>query len=561
MILSIFVNYFFILLSFLLISFSNLAMINKYECLKVMVTKDRLIKIDQDFIVRSRVLRKYVKFLKDFNSKDDNILDYCFKLDNIDQLISLFNKIKHIKASAFDRNYENLTSKLIIDYLTNCEENLTNGLKAINLVEFLNINDLFCTFGKVIAELFNKDEYLLKFINDFEFFNNIYNIQAPYIKKLAGLCLINSQLLSRIKLESISENYPLTCTGSKLIGLDSTNNLLFLSKFNDVNVIDLNNLETLQTISLGNKVRNVAFNSEYNLMALVLKNNSIVVFKKENDKYYKVLKNKLEIVSKDAIKAIKINRDNRYLAAMTENRLYLFDLEMDKLSFDFIFNVKLRSFIEFDNDNSLILANNSGQIMSIKFNLNGKYESDLNNFESKDIITSLDSVELMTLHSNGKHLAIYSKDEEKIFIWDIKEHKQICQFPLSNVPRQLIFSCENTNYSYLIVIGCNGQLTLFDLYTRQKLIDIKVKQRSIVNALSYNYGDSLILFFTNGVLKKIDLSTIREFIFNNDHFFEYVLLLINISQDKNFDKNLSEDYIKNLLQLLPNKIKKMFNLL
>lgn len=27
--------------------------------------------------------------------------------------------------------------------LSFCEENLTNGLKAINLVEFLNINDLY----------------------------------------------------------------------------------------------------------------------------------------------------------------------------------------------------------------------------------------------------------------------------------------------------------------------------------------------------------------------------------------------------------------------------------
>jgi len=362
------------------------------------------------------------------------------------------------------------------------------------------------------------------------------------------------------------------------------NNLLFLyDNTNNINMFKLNNdkLELLKRINLPNKIHTVAFNSEHNLMVVSFKNKFIGFFKKENNRFIKIFKKKFKAFSQ-VINALKISNDNKYLAAVSDSYLYIINLKegviIAKFGLDqsLDFNIKSRyhnkknknnrsyikkfcPFVDFIRDNQIMAVTTSGKIIFIDTEDNNDInfiDIGTNIVDKSDFITI--EAEKCALHPSKNILAVYCKDN-KVCLYDINKKSIIYIFDSNQKVMSLQFSPDNTEFSNVIGQYTNGGLFLFDIYTKDMILNFRIKTKFINSFTCFNNGSDLLVTLSNGSVKKIELKTLRNFILKNEYLFEHMLLLLSIFNKEKFSLNSEKDYIVDLFNCLPERLKKSIN--
>lgn len=341
----------------------------------------------------------------------------------------------------------------------------------------------------------------------------------------------------------------------KIESINKDNQVFISDNLNSINLFKLvnNKLIFINKISFENKITSVSFNKEYNIMLVGLKDFSIRAYKLKNNRFYRIFTKKV----KDKIKLIKVNENNRYFLALSNSKLYLIDLESGYIFLKIsLKDLKLKdkdsifcNFLDFTKENQIVSLLSSGNLIYISLD---KYFIKT----SQDIIDFY-NIESAVLSPNKKILAVFSK-ENSICLYDLVEKKIIKEFKSPGKIIDLWFSPSGTKFTYIAGLCTDGRLFLFDIYTNHFIFIIKIKKRYIKSCMIYNNGSNLICSLSNGVIQKIDIKDLRDFILNNNYFFEHILLLLSIFNKENFFLNFEKDHIKDLFSTLPDALKSNF---
>lgn len=566
--------------------------------LKVIYPSGKEIKLSRDVILESAILEKYLNFLED-NSICENNFDHLSDVDLEIDLSSInlsnysdflndkisdtsfdkfFNLIKSFKSDkSINTNIQSIFSNLI-----NSNLDLKSRLAVVNLVEFLAVEKLMVPIAGALSYIVSKYDSLKEFRCSENFFNSIVLLQAPYIKKLSGIALIRLEdfeksRLQKILFKLIDQNPIERYIHTPKVQAFSEDNLLFLSNNkNQINILKLDKndkLELIDVLNFNSKIKSITFNSDHSLMVVALKNCTLSIFKKVNKNFVKILKNKQHRVF-DSFNSLKISNDNKNLIALSDTGLYVFDLNTGDISLILdLYNLygdlkknsinKLSPFLDFIQDNQIIVTNNSGKIFLINgiLNSNNSYSDYIKNSDLSinEFETNIENIECCALSPNKRILAIYANDinneTHNVYLYDLVYKKIIHEFETKSKISKLSFSPIGTEFGYLLGLGTNGKIFLLDLYTKQIILDLNIKKRRINSFVVCNKNSEIILTLSNGLIKKVTFKDFRDFIFENDYFFEQILLLLSIFNKEKFRLNLEKDHIKKLFASLPSKLK------
>lgn len=517
--------------------------------------------IEEDILSESLVLSKYLEFIKDNNQNLDLDLSQI-NLSLIDKdlpdsaLDNLFNLIKEFKYSPKSK------IGIIFQAFLNDKIDLNSRLCTINLIEFLSVDKFIVPSAGALAFFLSKYKYLKKLRYSDNFFKKILALNAPYIKMIAGIALLEDEYSKSFKLNKLLNklinkiNLDKYKYSPKVQSISKDNRLFISDNSKSINLFKLNSnkLDFINKISFESKIITVSFNKDHNIMIVSLRNSLVCIFKLENNIFKKIFKINL----KDNVNLIKIDDNNRYFVAISDRNLYFISLESKSIFFNIDLeyfelknkNSKFCKFLDFIKDEHIVILLSSGELINIFINnkfLNIYQE----NLDFKDI-------EFAVLNANKKILAVYSK-VNKIRIYDLVEKKILKEFKPPSKILNLFFSPDKTEFSYILVLCCDGSLFLFDIYTNQFLFILKPKKSPINNCVICDDGSSFLYSISSGVVQKVDIKNFRDFIFNNNYFFEHMLLLLSIFNKEKFCLKFEKDHIKELFNTLPEPLKLNFS--